>query len=179
MRFCIILHPTPYSSSSYFIPLATMNLISTMLDRVKISLPPKVEFIQVLGKKIILYIYIALQRIETHSIQATTTIILKTKVAAFKTQIPSKGQAAGGAFLTCPGDYQITNFQTFPFVSPLTAHSCGVLGDNSHRPLTAGVSLCYFTTSGKQNTFLITYVMCTSHSENDIHIFTFQKKIFP
>lgn len=53
MRFCIILWSTPYSSSSYFIPLATMNLISTMLDRwVKISsLPPKVEFIQILRKK--------------------------------------------------------------------------------------------------------------------------------
>lgn len=58
MRFCIILCPTPYSSSSYFISLATMNFISTMLDRgVKISsLPPEAKFLQVWGKNNYIYI---------------------------------------------------------------------------------------------------------------------------
>lgn len=67
----------------------------------------------------------------------------------------------------------------FPFLSPphplLTAvarHSW----DNTHRPLTAGVNLCYSTACGKQN-ILSTHLMLTSHSENNVNIFTFQRVI--
>ena len=141
MRFCIILCPTPYSSSSYFISLATMNFISTMLDRgVKISsLPPEAKFLQVWGKNN--YIYIQIDRfhlsiyIYTYIYSAreqkpTASKILKTKTALFKrdTREPARVKLLEEPSSPVPDDYQITDFQSFPFVSPLTAHSCGVLG---------------------------------------------------